>query len=59
MSFGGRYIDRFERRGGEWKIAHRAVVHEWDKIEHLELAYPPDRFSEGIRGPEDPSYERE
>ena len=59
MTFGGRYVDRFERRGGEWKIAHRAVVHEWDKVEHLELAYPPGRFSEGIRGPGDPWYERE
>ena len=32
MSFGGRYVDRFERRDGTWKIAHRAVVHEWDKL---------------------------
>src|SRR5215213_5971575 len=24
-SFGGRYIDRFERRDGVWKIAHRTV----------------------------------
>jgi ketosteroid isomerase-like protein len=26
---GGRYVDRFERRGGEWKIAVRQVVPEW------------------------------
>jgi hypothetical protein len=26
---GGRYADRFERRGGEWKIALRVVVPEW------------------------------
>jgi hypothetical protein len=24
----GRYVDRFERRGGLWKIAHRVVVFE-------------------------------
>jgi SnoaL-like domain len=24
--FGGRYLDRFERRGGEWRIAQRKVV---------------------------------
>jgi hypothetical protein len=24
----GRYIDRFERRGGEWRIAHRVVFPE-------------------------------
>jgi hypothetical protein len=26
---GGRYVDRFDRRDGEWKIARRVVVHEW------------------------------
>ncbi len=46
-TFGGRYVDRFERRDGEWKIAHRTVVHEWDKVEHVELAFPPGRFTEG------------
>lgn len=24
-----RYLDRFERRDGEWRIAHRRVVPEW------------------------------
>jgi len=24
-----RYIDRFERRAGEWKIAKRTVVYDW------------------------------
>lgn len=26
---GGRYIDRFEKRDGEWKIAARVCVYEW------------------------------
>lgn len=25
----GRYLDRFERRGDEWRIAERMVVHDW------------------------------
>ncbi len=25
-----RYVDRFERRAGEWRIAYRRLVHEWD-----------------------------
>ena len=54
-TFGGRYVDRFERRSGDWKIAHRIVVHEWDKVEHVELAYAPGRFTEGVRGPADVS----
>jgi hypothetical protein len=27
-----RYVDRFERRDGEWRIAHRRLVHEWDGL---------------------------
>ncbi len=41
----------------QWKIAHRTVVHEWDKVEHVELAFPPGRFTEGVRGPADPIYD--
>ena len=26
---GGRYIDRYERRSGEWKISHRTFVMDW------------------------------
>jgi hypothetical protein len=26
---GGRYVDRFERRDGEWRIAARTVISEW------------------------------
>jgi SnoaL-like domain len=55
-TFGGRYVDRFERRDGTWRIAHRTVVHEWDKVEHVELAFPPGRFTEGLRGSDDVSY---
>jgi hypothetical protein len=28
--YGGRYVDRLERRGGEWRIAHRTVVMDWN-----------------------------
>jgi hypothetical protein len=30
--FGGRYIDRFEKRGGEWRIAARKCVPEWSGV---------------------------
>jgi hypothetical protein len=29
---GGRYIDRFERRDGAWKIASRSTVIEWSGV---------------------------
>jgi SnoaL-like domain len=28
--YGGRYIDRLERRNGEWRIYHRTVVMDWN-----------------------------
>ena len=28
-TFVGRYIDRFEARGGTWKIAHRTLRNDW------------------------------
>ena len=29
--FGGRYMDKFERRGGVWKFLHRRLSAEWIK----------------------------
>ncbi|HLW70778.1 MAG TPA: nuclear transport factor 2 family protein [Candidatus Binataceae bacterium] len=29
--FGGRYLDRFARRGGEWRIARRIYVADWQR----------------------------
>lgn len=26
---GGRYLDRFEKRNGEWRIAHRTMLYDW------------------------------
>ena len=53
VHFGGRYLDRFERREGRWGIAERVVVREWDKRETIEPAWPPNRFVDGCR--DDPS----
>jgi hypothetical protein len=30
---GIRYVDRFERRAGEWKIAYRVVLMEWRRVD--------------------------
>ncbi|MGJ7575623.1 nuclear transport factor 2 family protein [Variovorax sp. RB2P76] len=36
----GRYLDRFERRAGEWRIAARTVVYDWiEERERPELAH--------------------
>lgn len=54
--FGGRYVDRFEVRDSEWKIAHRLLLHEWNSKERITLAWQPGRFTEGRRDHTDPAY---
>lgn len=34
----GRYCDRFEKRGNEWRVARRTVVYDW-----VEEQTPPER----------------
>lgn len=31
----GRYLDRFERRDGSWRIAHRIVVDDWSRLDEV------------------------
>ncbi len=60
---GGRYIDRLERRDGQWKIALRTNVIEWSgMLPTMELPFAgvEDLHLNGepCRGPQDPSYQR-
>lgn len=46
----GRYVDRFERRNGEWRIAARTVVYDWmEERDRPELARDQGLF--GVRQP--------
>ena len=45
LSF-GRYVDRLERRGGEWRIAHRVCVNELTA--ELKAAAIPDEWKQLI-----------
>lgn len=46
----GRYVDRFERRQGEWRVAARTVVYDWiEERERPELARGAAQF--GVRQP--------
>ncbi|HUN79993.1 MAG TPA: nuclear transport factor 2 family protein [Phycisphaerae bacterium] len=55
----GRYLDRMEKRGAEWRIADRKVVMDWWRIYHdscdWERGVFGQRFEVGKRGLEDPS----
>ena len=60
---GGRYLDRFERRGQVWRIAFRSTVIEWSGLlptMAVPFADVPDIDGNGApsRSPEDPSYRR-
>ena len=54
-SRGGRYLDRFERRDGEWKIVRRLLVDEWSRLD--DLPTPPTPAGRvGLRSKDDPVY---
>jgi len=58
---GGRYLDKYERRGGEWRIAHRVCVGDWA----IKIPAPPrpdidlvdNSLAQGCVGTGDPSYD--
>jgi hypothetical protein len=56
----GRYLDRFERRGVEWRIAERLVMTDWfrEYPDSADWSKGPfgQRIDLGGRYPEDPSY---
>lgn len=57
---GGRYVDRFERRGGEWRIAHRTFVHDWNQNPAATVVWDGPLYGKldvrGRRDRDDPSY---
>jgi len=56
----GRYVDRYERRGGVWKIAHRSELVDWTRTEPAaDEAMRSGRFPLGARAPDDLSCRRE
>ncbi len=62
-SAGGRYLDRFERRDGAWRIAFRRTTLEWSGLvptTPLPFADVPDLNASGApaRDASDPSYQR-
>lgn len=50
---GIRYVDRFEKRGGDWKIGHRVVVTEWRRVDPV--AGARGRGEGGVWGKRDAS----
>ena len=56
--FGGRYIDRMERRDGRWAIADRVVVCDWSRVDEVTPWERAPLFAQGSADRTDPSYDR-
>lgn len=59
MVAAGRYLDRFERRDGAWRIAHRGAVYDWSSAVASTDMWDRDAlpgYAFGQRGERDPSY---
>ena len=56
----GRYVDRFEKRGEEWRVADRVVVFDWLEQRPPQAGTEAERFAArtpiGSRWPDDPVY---
>ena len=52
----GRYIDRMERRGGEWRIARRTLIVDYTRTDPVPASAPGFRTPAGARDRSDPSY---
>lgn len=56
----GRYLDRFEKRGEEWRIVERLVMTDWFReypdSANWDAGLLGQRIDIGKRSPDDPSY---
>ncbi|MDB5725138.1 MAG: nuclear transport factor 2 family protein [Novosphingobium sp.] len=54
---GGRYVDRLERREGQWKVKHRIAMRDWSISLTVEQdSYIRANLTPGQRSQQDPSY---
>ncbi len=56
----GRYVDRYERRDGTWKIAYRSELVDWVREEAAaDSWFEGSAMIVGARKPDDPLYNRD
>lgn len=51
-----RYVDRMERRDGEWRIAERVVIVDSDRLDLIAQTWFPAALKSSLRDKDDPSY---
>jgi 3-phenylpropionate/cinnamic acid dioxygenase small subunit len=58
---GGRYLDKYEKRGDAWKIIERTIVTDWaytNDPSSVDLSHPVTRGTrKGSPGLDDPSHQ--
>lgn len=54
----GRYLDRYEKRLGEWRIAYRTCISEWTRVTSVETDWRSSASAANIgrRDADDPLY---
>lgn len=53
---GGRYLDRHEQRGGEWRVIHRTYVLDWNANLPSRESRVPGRSPQGAQRENDPAH---
>lgn len=53
---GSRYIDRFERRAGAWKVAERVVLDDWGRYDEVAGSTSHGGSNQGLKAPDDVVY---
>lgn len=59
--FGGRYLDRWRRADGRWRVSDRVTVHDWNTVASARGHVFPraiDAYAQGGWYPDDPVYGR-
>ena len=56
LVYGLRYVDDFERRDGEWRIARRVCAWDWHRIDPLGGIPLPESYFRGHHSKDDPVY---
>ena len=58
LTSGVRYVDDFERRDGEWRIASRVVVNDWNRVSLISDAasLSSTNYAQPLPFPHDPVY---
>jgi hypothetical protein len=61
LEVGGRYLDRFEKRGQEWRIAHRTLTVDWNRLTPAASVWDSPMYQKvkhrGLKYPHDPLYQ--